>query len=53
MPIEIREVILRARVSDEGATPDVASIDLEELKREILIECEERIMAALRKQSDR
>ena len=53
MPVEIREVLLRARIAESDDTPTVATIDLEELKQEIMIECEEKIRDVLRRQSER
>ncbi len=53
MPVEIREVLLRARIAEGDETPAAEAIDLEELKREILIECDERIREALKRLSER
>jgi len=53
VPVEIREVVLRAKIAEGEETPETASVDFEELKHDILVECEERIREALRRQSER
>ena len=54
MTVEIREVMLRARVvgRQEQTSPSAAA-EVEELKQQILAECEEKIREALRRQSER
>ena len=53
MTVEIREVMLKARVvgRPERSASEIA--DPVELKQQILAECEEKIRAALRRQSER
>ena len=53
MTVEIREVMLKARVigRPEPSAPTVS--DVAELKQQILAECEEKIRAALRRQAER
>jgi hypothetical protein len=53
MPVEIREIVLRARVAEPGETPSTAVPDLEDLKQEILAECLEAIKEDLQKRSER
>ncbi len=53
MTVEIREVILKARVVGRPEQAALAMTDPAELKQQILAECEERIRAALRRQAER
>ncbi len=53
MPIEIREVVVRAKIAEGEDLPETASVDFEELKREILVECEEKIREAFRRRLER
>lgn len=48
MPVEIRELVLQARVLDDPAPKDAQIQDLHELKEEILQECERMIRDALK-----
>lgn len=53
MTVEIREVMLKARVIGRPEQPVSATADPVELKQQILAECEEKIRAALRRQAER
>ena len=56
MTIEIRELVLRARLVEEEQGQDTAESkaqDLETLKHEILAECEDYIRDALLRQLER
>jgi len=53
MPVEIRELVLKARVTDEASTQNPESVDPELLRHEILEQCMEAIEEALDKQAER
>ncbi|SHM03950.1 DUF5908 family protein [Flavobacterium chilense] len=54
MPIEIRELVIKVNiVEDHKATDTVDSHNLSDLKRQIIKECTERVMAKLEKKSER
>ena len=53
MTVEIREVMLRARVVGRPEQSAPAAAEPDELKQQILAECEEKIRDALRRQAER
>lgn len=53
MPVEIRELVMKARVADEVNTQSRDSFDPESLKHEILEQCLEAIREALESQDER
>ncbi|WP_298293096.1 DUF5908 family protein [uncultured Litoreibacter sp.] len=54
MPVEIRELVLRARVTEDPTpTRDDHSLDDEERKADLLAAVDRRIDAALRRLTDR
>lgn len=55
MPVEIREIVMRARVTDDEAPAAGAAepVDIDTLKRQILQACEARIRQELRRQAER
>jgi len=53
MPVEIKELVLKARVSDETNTQSPESVDPEALRHDILEECLEAIREAIDKQAER
>ncbi|WP_298855445.1 DUF5908 family protein [uncultured Ruegeria sp.] len=52
MTVEIRELVLRARVPKDDAD-EFPSTDVDALKRELLDFVEQRVASALRRQSER
>ena len=53
MPVEIRELVMKARVADETGTKSSEPVDPEALKHEILEQCLEAIREALESQAER
>ncbi len=55
MPVEIREIVLRARVTDdaEGQGQKAATLDVDALTEQILEACRREIMAELRRRTER
>lgn len=52
MPIEIRELVIKVTISEEGKGAD-DSKDLQEIKTDLVEECIEKIMARLETTSER
>jgi hypothetical protein len=46
-------LLFRARIIEDDAPSETPTIDLEDLKRQLLSECEEMIREALTRQSER
>jgi len=54
MPIEIRELVIKVNIVEDNKAGDaVDSHNLSDLKRQIIQECTERVMAKLEKKSER
>lgn len=53
MPVEIRELVMKARVADETNSQSEESFDSESLKHEILEQCLEAIREVLDSQAER
>jgi hypothetical protein len=54
MPIEIREVVIRATVTEEEPrTGQPYGPDMEALRQEIIAECIDRVMEILRQRNER
>ena len=53
MPVEIRELVMKARVADETSSQPAEPFDPESLKHEILEQCLEVIREALENQAER
>ena len=53
MPVEIRELVMKARVTEEANSQARESFDPESLKHEILEQCLEVIREALDSQAER
>ena len=54
MPIEIRELVIKVNiVEDHKATDAIDTHNLSDLKRQIIKECTERVIAKLEKKSER
>ncbi|MFB9080639.1 DUF5908 family protein [Flavobacterium procerum] len=54
MPIEIRELVIKVNiVEDNKAVDGIETHNLSDLKRQIIKECTERVIAKLEKKSER
>lgn len=54
MPIEIREVVIRATVTEEESRPESRTgPELEVLRQEIIAECIDRVMEILKQKKER
>ncbi|UWY27418.1 DUF5908 family protein [Flavobacterium sp. TR2] len=54
MPIEIRELVIKVNIVEDNKTADaVETQNLSDLKRQIIKECTERVIAKLEKKSER
>jgi len=53
MPVEIRELVMKARVADDVNTQSSNALDPESLKHEILEQCMEAIKEVLENQTER
>ena len=53
MPIEIRELIIRAVVEAPPRQPDVAAAPAEEERARLVQQCVDEVMKALRRQRER
>lgn len=53
MPVEIRELVMKARVADDTTSQQQGAFDAESLKHEILEQCMEAIREALESQIER
>ena len=54
MPIEIREVVIRATVTEEENRPAThTGPELEVVRQEIIAECIDRVMEILKQQKER
>ena len=53
MPLEIRELVIRVTIEEEHVPPAIDEKDLPVLKRAIIRECVEEVLAKLEKRADR
>ena len=54
MPIEIRELVIKVNIVEDHKAADVADTqNLSDLKRQIIKECTEKVIARLEKKSER
>jgi len=54
MPIEIRELVIKVNIVDDHKAADaIENHNLSDLKRQIIKECTERVIARLEKKSER
>lgn len=55
MPIEIRELVIRAEVSEPAQRQETpaAGNDLTDMKQEIISECVEKVMEIIQRKSER
>jgi len=55
MPVEIREIVVKAYVddTDDSASQKISEEKLEEMKNEIIEECMSMMMAELKRLNDR
>ena len=53
MPIEIRELNIKATVSDEQPTQARQNIDLKAFKQKLLAECVEEVLQIIEEKKDR
>lgn len=53
MTVEIREVVLKARVDDTSSADRKRDAELRQLKNEMLVECKRLIADALKKRNAR
>ena len=55
MPIEIRELVIKAVVSDSTRQPvtGASDMDLSTIKKEIVKECVEKVLQAIKEKSER
>lgn len=54
MPVEIRELVIKVNIVEDHKTPDaIDAHHLSDLKRQIIKECTERVMAKLEKNLER
>jgi hypothetical protein len=54
MPIEIRELVIKVNIVEENkGTDTIDTHHLSDLKRQIIKECTERVIAKLEKKSER
>ena len=53
MPVEIREIVLQARLIDEQRPDHEYAFDPSELREQILAECDRKIRAALSRRAER
>ena len=55
MPIEIRELHIKASVSDpaERRRPAENAVDLQRIKQEIITECVEKVLDIIKKEKER
>lgn len=53
MPIEIRELIIRATVNDQSQSSSVPAPDLKKLKKQIISECIEEVLRIMNDKKQR
>jgi Family of unknown function (DUF5908) len=53
MPIEIRELVIRARVEPPSSAPSAHAAASEEERRDIVAECVEQVLEILRRREER
>lgn len=53
MPIEIRELVIKVNIVEDQKADAVDTQNLSDLKRQIIKECTEKVIAKLEKKSER